>query len=113
MIKRSKPKILTHAILTTLTILTWVAFEVWRSFTKPQPVQIDTQLLKPLDPSLDATTIGRLKGELYLPDSDARRGASSPTAVAAQIPEASPASTSSAIPKASTTPSPSPGGASQ
>ncbi len=101
--KRSQPRILTLAILTTLTILTWVAFEVWRSFTKPQQVQVDNQLLKPLDPSLDAATIGKLKGGLYLPDSDARHGASSPTAVATPIPTEAPIETS---PIASPTASP-------
>ena len=89
--KTRRPKILTLAILTTLTILTWISFEVWRAFTKPQPIQTDAQILAPLDSTLDTSIIDKLKGYTFLPDSDARRGV-----VPTQEPQASP------------TPSPSP-----
>ncbi|MBI3290095.1 hypothetical protein HYZ78_01735 [Candidatus Microgenomates bacterium] len=104
--RKRRPKILTLAILTTLTALTWVSFEVWRSFTKQPLLPVDAQILKSIDPNLDISALERLKREVYLPDSDARRGASA-AAVATPIPTETPAEASpAASPKGFASPSP-------
>lgn len=82
--RKKQPRVLTLSILTTLTVLTWVAFEVWHSFTKQPPPQVDSKILRAIDPKLDTETLGKIKSKLYFPDEEARRGSlpvgSSPTA---------------------------------
>lgn len=73
--KQPRPRILTFAILTTLTLTTWVAFEVVRTFTSPTPVPVDTTILEPFNPAIDTKTLESIRGRLYFPDDQARRGA--------------------------------------
>ena len=73
--KQPRPRILTFAILTTLTLTTWVAFEVVRTFTSPTPVSVGTTILEPFNPAIDTKTLESIRGRLYFPDDQARRGA--------------------------------------
>ncbi|MBI4059037.1 hypothetical protein HY404_02225 [Candidatus Microgenomates bacterium] len=63
--KTSQPRIVTFALLTTITMLTWVTFEVWHSFNKPAPIQVEQKLLAPLNPQLDTKTIEELRDKLF------------------------------------------------
>lgn len=90
---KKHPRVLTLSILTTLTVLTWVAFEVWHSFTKQPTPQVDSKTLKALDPKLDTETLTKLESKLHFPDEGARRGslpASPSPSQAEPAPEASP-----------------------
>lgn len=107
--KRKKhPRVLTLSILTTLTVLTWVAFEVWHAFTKQPPAQVDSKILEAIDPRLDTETLQKIKSKLYFPDEEARRGLL-PTG----SPEASPTPIQSgptASPSVNASPTPAAGG---
>lgn len=74
MSKKEKPRVLIFIILTTITLLTWVLFEVWHSFTKPVPAQVGEKILKSLDPAIDINLIKDLRQKLYIDDREARKG---------------------------------------
>lgn len=74
MSKKEKPRVLIFTILTTITLLTWVLFEVWHSFTKPVPAQVEEKVLQNLDPTIDINLIKDLRQKLYIDDREARRG---------------------------------------
>lgn len=73
-----KPKIsrelLLLAILTLITVLTWISFEIYRTFTQPVSLKIPTTQLEPLDPKINMQIMENLakretisKEELNLP----------------------------------------------
>ena len=70
--KQKKPRILTFAILTTITIVTWAVFDVLRTFTKPAPVEVDSKITRQLDPKLDQKTISNIKNRRFFTDDQAR-----------------------------------------
>ena len=113
--KQKQPRIITLVILTTITVLTWASFEVWRAFINPQPAIVNSKILRPIDPNIDTKTLDNLTRKIYFPDS-AATGSTSPTSSVSPSPTASSSvkATSSATPKASPTatsaPTSSPGG---
>lgn len=71
--KKRKPRILTFAILTTLTILTWAAFDVWRAFLRPAPAQVDPKIVEELDPTLDPKAIQEIRDRRFFSDEEAKK----------------------------------------
>ncbi len=109
--KQPRPRILTFAILTTLTLTTWVAFEVVRTFTRPTPVSVDTTVLESFNPAIDTKILESIRGRLWFPDERARRGAlpalPSPSPVPTGLPAQAGTEESELTPSA-VTPSPTP-----
>jgi hypothetical protein len=63
--KRPKPpSIITVAIITTITIIFWIFFEVYQILTGNVDVDVPQQLLKPLDPTLNQEILSSLKGKI-------------------------------------------------
>lgn len=67
--KKKLPPIVQLAILTMITSIVWVSFEVYRAFTKEPAPTLASGALTPLDPTLDASNLNALQQRLYLSDS--------------------------------------------
>ena len=70
--KKRKPRILTFVILTTLTILTWAAFDIWRAFSRPVPTEVDPKIIEELDPNIDPKAIQEIRDRRFFSDEEAR-----------------------------------------
>jgi len=69
--KRSKyPPIVRFLLFTTITVIIWVTFEVYRSLTiEPDPV-VPEEILAPLDPTLDSTRLDELQRRVNLSEEE-------------------------------------------
>jgi hypothetical protein len=63
--KPKAPKLVTVAIFTTITIIFWVFFSLYKVFTSKDPVTVDPKLLETLNPTLDTQTLGTLKQKTF------------------------------------------------
>lgn len=64
--KRRRPFVVNFLILTVITTLIWVVFDVYRSFTtKPKP-DVPSEILAPIDPTLDKDVLDNLSKKVYL-----------------------------------------------
>jgi hypothetical protein len=64
--KKSKtPSLVTTAIITTITVFTWIAFGIYRALTSLPPVSVPPEILAPLSPELDSEAMSRLTQRLY------------------------------------------------
>lgn len=68
--KNKKPKFklgkdaLILSIMTLLTVITWIFFEVYRTLHKQASTQITKKQMEPLDPKINTTIIQALKENL-------------------------------------------------
>lgn len=56
--------ILILSIMTLLTAITWIFFEVYRTLHKPTTTQVTEKQMEPLNPKINATIIQSLKENL-------------------------------------------------
>ncbi len=70
MMKPKAPRLVTVAILTTITIIFWVFFDVYRILTAPSKIDIDPKLLEPFDPSLDLDSLDKLENRLFFEEGE-------------------------------------------
>lgn len=68
------PKLVTVTIFTTITVVFWVFFTVYNILTSKPPVEIDPNLLIPLDPTLDTTTLSTLSDRKYYEEGEVLSG---------------------------------------
>lgn len=59
------PTFVAVAILTTITLVFWVFFSVYRVFTKQTTPNIPASVLEPLNPNLDKGVLDQLQGRTY------------------------------------------------
>lgn len=62
--KPKPPSIITVAIITTITIIFWIFFEVYQILTGDVDVEISEKLLKPLNPTLNQEVLSSLNGKI-------------------------------------------------
>ena len=110
--KRKTPNLVTIAILTTITVVFWVFFSVYRVFTDVPSYAVPAEILEPVSPTLDASLIDKIESRIFFSEGEVvtQIQISSPTATPAETPTASPTATptSSPTPTATATASPSP-----
>ncbi len=53
-------ELLTLAVLTVITVFTWIGLEVFRTLSHADPVKIPQDQLEPLEPNLDLKVIENL-----------------------------------------------------
>ncbi len=104
------PRIVTLAIITTVTVVSWVFFEVYRVFTTTPSVDVPQELLRPIDPSLDASSLQKIENriffkedeipEILVPTATPELPAPTPTSVEVEVTEETP--TPTATPSAET-----------
>lgn len=107
------PKLVTIGVLTLITVVFWVGFEVFRTFTKKPEDPVPQAILNPIDPTLDQAALSKVQGRVYLDEGQigqtvVQKATSTPepTTVATSSPSASPAATTEATASASPTTSP-------
>lgn len=63
------PKLVTIAMLSMITVVFWVGFEIFRAFTvKPEP-PVDAKIILAIDPTLDTATLSKVKNKIFLENS--------------------------------------------
>lgn len=67
--------ILILSIITLITVLTWVGFEVWLAATKTTITKVTKEQLSPLNPNLSRETIESLKNNFSLSEEEMRQAA--------------------------------------
>lgn len=67
---QKRPNILVFAALTTTTIFTWIAFEVYRTLNKTSFGSVPQEILAPLSPNLDAEALKLVKDRRFFEDSE-------------------------------------------
>lgn len=68
--KPKAPKLITVAILTTITIVTWIFFSVYNVLTKKPPVTVPEEILAPVDPTLNSQALDKLENRIYFEEND-------------------------------------------
>ena len=64
--KRPKtPNLVTIFVLTTITLIFWVFFSVYRAFSQQPAPGVAPEILEPLTPTLDAATIDKIEGRTF------------------------------------------------
>jgi len=101
--KAKTPSLVTTAIITTITIFSWIVFGVYRALISTAPVNVPAEILAPLSPELDSQAMGRLAERLYFEEGETG------SILVPQAPEEqlvpSPSASPSASPAVSITPS--------
>lgn len=91
------PKLVTIAILSLITAVFWVGFEIFRAFTvKPEP-PVEATIISPINPTLDVATLSSLQDKVFFEESQISEIV---VATPIPIPEATP------IPTVEPTPTP-------
>lgn len=62
--------ILVLSTLTLITVLTWIAFDVYQALTKTTIPEVIQEQMRPLEPKIDKTKIERLKGRLSISEEE-------------------------------------------
>ena len=63
--RKNIPNTIYTLILTSITIVSWVFFSIYRAIKKPLPIVVPPEITEPLDPSLNTKVVDELKGKMY------------------------------------------------
>lgn len=100
--KAKTPSLVTLAVLTTITVLFWVFFSVYRIFSSEPSPNIPAEILEPVSPTLDRSLIDKIEGRIFFREGEVT------TQIQIATPTATPTETPTASPTASPTLSPTP-----
>lgn len=64
--KTKPPKVVTLLIVSTITIVFWVAIDVYRALTIKPADPVPGEVIAPLDPTLDETALRSLEQRVYI-----------------------------------------------
>ena len=84
--KRKTPNLVTIAILTTITVVFWVFFSVYRVFTDEPSYAVPAEILEPVSPTLDASLIDKIESRIFFSEGEAVTPTSTPEASPAATP---------------------------
>ena len=59
------PRLVTIAIFTTITIIFWVFFSLYRILTATPNLDIPPELLEPINPSLDKNALNSIESRVF------------------------------------------------
>lgn len=68
--KVTLPKPITILVLTLITTVVWVGLSVYRAITAKPPATVSEDILKPLNPVIDASVIKQVESSIYFEESD-------------------------------------------
>lgn len=68
--KEKKPNVVILGILTLVTILFWIGLSAYRSLTIEPSVNVPSEILEPISPSLDLESLSRVSGRIYFQEQD-------------------------------------------
>lgn len=63
--KSKAPHLVTIAIITTVTIIFWIFFDVYRIFTTTPPVDVSEELLQPITATLDTEALKNIESRIF------------------------------------------------
>lgn len=103
--KNKLPNVISVLILTLITIIMWISFNVYWAVTgKPTP-SVTQAISDPIDPTLDTDTINKIESSLYFDSSQIPQNVVTQTIVSATtIPTIAPGPTAAPIASASASP---------
>lgn len=62
--KRNKlPSLIILMILTLITTLFWISFNIFRVFTRPIKIDVPKEIIQELNPTFDTNTINMIKSK--------------------------------------------------
>ena len=64
--KAKLPSLVTILILTLITVVVWVTFDVYRLFNKTETPVVPEEVSAPLNPILDKNTINLIESRIFL-----------------------------------------------
>ena len=67
--KTKPPSLVSVLILTLITVIMWVTFDVYRLFNKPVTPSVPENVSRQIDPTLDQSAIDQLESRIFLDDS--------------------------------------------
>jgi hypothetical protein len=59
------PAIVFIAVLTAITVLFWVVLSIYRVFTDKPKIDVPSEVLEPINPTLDLQTLEKVQSSLY------------------------------------------------
>lgn len=68
--KKPLPAIVVFAIFTTITTFVWIAFDVYRAFTKDPSPTVPEEVIRALDPTIDPDVLSEASGRVHLDDAE-------------------------------------------
>ena len=68
--KKNKQDLLTFSILTLITVLTWIGFDVYQALTRYTIPEVLDKQIQSLNPKLDQETINQLKKRLQISEEE-------------------------------------------
>ncbi len=95
------PSIISLIILTTITLIFWVLFEVLRAFIAKPSTSVPQEITQSLSPSLDTNTVNEMQSAVFFDKSQIPQSFASPTPIATHLPTPSPIGTPISSPSAS------------
>lgn len=63
--KDKLPRAIIIIILTSITIVFWVIFNIYSAISKKAPVAVSEEIILPLDPKIDTETINKIEEKIY------------------------------------------------
>jgi hypothetical protein len=63
--KPKAPRLVTVAVFTTITIIFWVFMGLYNLITSKPPANVDPELLKPINPTLEQEALNRLENRVF------------------------------------------------
>ncbi len=107
--KMKTPSLVTLAVLTTITILFWIFFSVYRIFASKPSTSVPPEILEPVTPTLDSATLEKITQGVYLSEGEIPQNimtspTASPTPTASSTPTPTPSPTASSTASPSATP---------
>lgn len=59
------PNVIALMILTLVTLLIWLTFTIFRSFTREAAPVVPVEIVLPVNPKLDSSTVNQMQQRLY------------------------------------------------
>ncbi|BCX14497.1 MAG: hypothetical protein KatS3mg088_180 [Patescibacteria group bacterium] len=82
---KKKPNLISTLILTTISIVTWVSFSIYKALVKPEPVVVPPEIIEPITPQLDDTILKKMTERYYIPEEELPETITNPKAQFNQI----------------------------
>lgn len=107
------PSLVTILVLTLITTLMWIGFNIYRAFAQKPAPAVPDEISQPLTPTLDRDTISKIQSSLFFDQSQVPQiniTGTTPAPVAIPTPnlQPTPAASPSALPIVTPSPLPTP-----
>jgi hypothetical protein len=70
--KLKPPRLVTVAILTTITIVFWVFYSLYGILTSDSLQKVPSEILAPIDPTLDTRALDKLPGRIFFEEGEVK-----------------------------------------